>query len=762
MSGLALLAGMLVLLVVALRRSWVRSGPASGLRRGLWLLAPAALLTAAPLALDGAPDLSSALGAGGALVVIVALLRATPARGVGPTREHATEAAIAGLAATMLVAVLLPAAGPWTVAGVLLLACQLAVLWLVWLGGREVRPQGRTLQGLVAGGMAASAVLRLAGEAGMPSGGPATEWLVAVGVVLVPALALTAALAHPQVRAPLPHVTRSAPQLALRQVLLLAGAAVTAAALGVALPLRGLSEGWTVTAVSASLTLLVVLHLVLLVDRRGRNVWEAQHDALTGLPTEPLFEDRLRQAIAGARRSGSGLTVAFVDLDGFKQVNDTCGHEVGDEVLRRAAGRLTGGLRAQDTVARRSGDEFLLLLADTENPAVAQEVVERVLHALSEPMEIDGQRHQVGASAGLASWPRDGLDADELVQHADEAMYDAKEAGRGQVCWYRTMAATRTHLRLTLAQHLQTALAGGGQLELDHQPLVDLRDGIVTGLVCRPRWRHPVLGRLSPAAFLPVAERAGLWRVLDLEVLRLACEQAATWRAAGLLDVPLTVTLSHEHTRSGELAGDVLALLDRFRLPPDALVLAVSEDGLCRGGEVFEATVDELADNGVGVVLAGFGSVDVGVRRLSHIRIARLELASSLVERVTGVEGPVVDTILRLAEGLGLEVQAEGAADDTQVEALRSHGCMVARGPELAEPISGDELTTRLRARSRRQRPLDVAELASITTAADDTSSDDSLLTAALDDTGTVLESELSDLLRRVGESVLERPTVVR
>ena len=761
MTGPALLVAVLALLAVALRRSWVRAGPASGLRRGLWLLAPAAVLTAAPLALDGGPSIPGALGISGALVVIVALLRATPARGLGPTREHATEAAIAGLVATMLVAILLPAAGPWTVTSVLLLASQLAVLWLVCLGGREVRPQGRIVQGLIAGGMATSVVLRLAAEAATLPGGPGTQRLVAVGTVLVPALTLTGALAHPQVRAPLPHVTRSAPQLAPRQVLLLVGAAVTATTLGIALPLRGLTDGWAVTAVSASLTLLVVVHLVLLVDQRGRNVWEAQHDALTGLPTEPLFEDRLRQAIAGARRSGSGLTVAFVDLDGFKQVNDTGGHEVGDEVLRRAAARLTRGLRAQDTVARRSGDEFLLLLADTENPAVAQEVVERVLHALGEPMEIDGQRHQVGASAGLASWPRDGLDADELVQHADEAMYDAKEAGRGQVCWYRTMAATRAHLRMTLAQHLQTALTDGGQLELDHQPVIDLRDGTVTGLACRARWRHPVLGRLSPAAFLPVAERAGLWRLLDLEVVRLACEQASIWRAAGLLEVPLTVTLSHEHTRSRELAGDVLALLERYRLPPDALLLAVSEDGLCRGGEVFEATVDELADHGVGVVLAGFGSVDVGVRRLSHVRIARLELAASLVERVTGVEGPVVDTILRLAEGLGIQVQADGVAEDTQVEALRARGCMVARGPRLATPVSGEDLTARLRARSQRRRPLGVAELTS-RTIADDTSTDDSLLMAALDDTATVFESELSDLLRRVGESVLHRPSVVR
>jgi diguanylate cyclase (GGDEF)-like protein len=761
MMELALLTGVLLLAIVGLLRSWSRSGPASGLRRGLWLLAPAALLTASPLALDAGPHLAGAFGVGGALLVVAALLRATPARGTGPTREHATEAVIAGLVATMLVAILLPETGPWTVAGVLLLTSQMAVLWLVWFGGREVRPQGRALQGLIAGGLAASVVLRLVAGVSLLPAGPGSQRLVTAGVVVLPALAWIAAVAHPQARAPLPHVTRAAPQLSLRQVLLLVGAAVIATTLGIAMPLRGLTDGWAVTAVSSSLTLLVVVHLVLLVDRRGRNVWEAQHDALTGLPTEPLFEDRLRQAIAGARRSGSGLTVAFVDLDGFKQVNDTCGHEIGDEVLRRVADRLTGGLRAQDTVARRSGDEFLLLLADTENPAVAQEVVERVLHALSEPMEIDGQRHQVGASAGLASWPRDGLDADELVQHADEAMYDAKEAGRGQVCWYRTMAATRTHLRLTLAQHLQTALAEGGQLELDHQPVVDLRDGTVTGLVCRPRWRHPVLGRLSPAAFLPVAERAGLWRVLDLEVVRLACEQAATWRAAGLLEVPLTVTLSHEHARSPELAGDVLALLDRYRLPPDALVLAVSEDGLCRGGEVFETTVDELADHGVEVALTGFGSVDVGVRRLSHVRIARLELAASLVDRVTGVEGPVVDTILRLAQGLGLLVQADGVAEDTQVEALRSRGCMVARGPWLAAPISGEDLTDRLRARSRRRRPLGAAELAS-TAAEDDTSIDDLLLTAALDDAGNVLESELSDLLRRVGEPLLHRPTVVR
>ena len=755
LTGPALVLGILVLCAFGLGRSWSRSGPASGLRRGLWLLAPAALVTASPLVLDDVADLHGVLGVGGALLAITGLLRATPSRGLGVTREHATEAAIAGLVATMLVVILLPAAGPWTASSVLLLACQVAVVWLVCLGGREVRPQGRTLQVLVAGGAALAVVLRLAGEAGVLPVGAGLERLVTIGVLLAPALAWSAAVAHSEARAPLSHVTRAAPTLSLRQVLLLMVAAVTATTFGIALPLRGLTDGWPVAAVSASLTLLVVVHLVLIVDQRGRNVWEAQHDALTGLPTEPLFEDRLRQAIAGARRSGSGLTVAFVDLDGFKQVNDTGGHEVGDEVLRRIADRLARGLRAHDTVARRSGDEFLLLLADTENPAVAQEVVERVLHLLSEPMEIDGQRYRLGASAGLANWPRDGLDADELLQHADEAMYDAKEAGRGQVCWYHTMATMRTHLRFTLAQHLQAALAEGDQLELDYQPLVDLRDGTVHALACRPRLRHPVLGPLSLDAFVLVAERAGLWRVLDLEVIRLACEQAATWRAAGLLDVPVTVPLSDAHARSPELADDVLGLLERYRLSPDALVLAASEDGLCRGGSVFETTVDELADHGVAVVLTGFGSVDVGIRRLSHVRIARLELAASLVDRVAGVEGPVVDTILRLAQGLGLQVQAAGVDDDAQAEALRSLGCMVARGPWLATPLSGEELTNRLRARSRRQWPLGVSELAVPST--DDTSLNDRLLTAALDDTGKVLESELHDLLRALGEPGLHR-----
>lgn len=752
MIGWGVAAGVTLLVAAALARAWPRSGPASSLRRGLWLLGPASVCKVAGLVVGGRGAVADLLGVLATLLVMAAILRATPARGLRSTRGHLAEATIAGLLAALFVATALPGLLPAPHTGLLLLVGEGTALWLVALGRREIRLQGRHLRWLVGGGLA----LSLAAGLGAPPTGWGEHELALAAGLLLPTLAWTGALAHPEARAPLPHVTRSAPRLAPRQIILVVMAALAGPALGVAGHLGWLRvDGATVSAVSAPLTLLVVIHLVQLVQQRGQHVWEAQHDALTGLPAEPLFEDRLQQAIASSRRSGTGLVVAFMDLDGFKEVNDTCGHEAGDEVLRRVAARLTDGLRDEDTVARRSGDEFLLLLTDTDDPAVAEAVVERLMERLAEPMEIDGETHRVGASVGLSSWPRDGLEADEIVQHADEAMYEAKEAGRGHACWYRTIAATRTHLRLTLAHQLQTALTDGGQLELDHEPLVDLRDGTVDGLVCRVRWRHPTLGRLTPSAFLPVATRSGLWRALDLEVLRLACTQARRWRADGLLDVPLTVRLCDDHAGSGELADDVLRTLGMAGLPPHALVLAVSERALSRGGATFARTVDTLADHGVEVMVSGFGSEDVGIFRLSHVRIAALELSQRIVGRATGVELPVVETVIRLAQGLGLRVLANGVAHEAQAQLLRSRGCAVARGPAVAAALPGVALEARLRARADRPGGpgpvLQVGDLVPADAVAQEVSTVDALLSSALDGADDVLESEVTDLLRRVG-----------
>lgn len=752
MTGWVLLAGAALLVAGVVARAWTRSGPASSLRRGLWLLAPAGVGKAAGLVVGGQGPQAGLLGLLATLLVLGAILRATPSRGVRSTRGHLAEAVIAGLLVALVVAALPPSALAPGRVGFVLLAAEAAVLWLVFLGRREVRLQGAQLRWLVGGG----AALAMAGRLGTAVADVGEHGLLVGAGLLLPALAWIAALAHPQARAPLAHVTRGAPRLAGHQIALVVAAALVGPGVALGDRLVGLPLDAPLPAVTpVVLTLLVVVHLVQLLQQRGQHVWEAQHDTLTGLPTEPLFEDRLRQAIASSRRSGSGLVVAFMDLDGFKEVNDTCGHEAGDEVLRRVAARLTGGLRAEDTVARRSGDEFLMLLTDTDDPSVAQAVVERLMECLSEPMEIDGESHEVGASVGLAAWPGDGLEVDELVQHADEAMYEAKEAGRGQVCWYRSIAATRTHLRVTLAHHLQIALRDGGQLELDHEPMVDLRDGTVDGFTCRARWRHPTLGCLTPSAFLPVAARSGLWRALDLEVLRLACVQARRWRADGMLDVPVRVRLCDDHASSEDLADDVLRILGMSALPPVALVLAVSERALSRGGETFMRTVDVLADHGVDVVVTGFGAADVGIFRLSHVRIAGLELSERIVSRATGVELPVVDTAIRLAHGLGLRVRADGVADDAQAEVLRSRGCVVARGPALGNALSSDALEARLRERVGRRgdhpRALLASDLAPVGTHDHEVSPVDGLLTSTLAGAGDVMESEVTDLLRRVG-----------
>jgi diguanylate cyclase (GGDEF)-like protein len=685
--GLALVA---TLLVATLAFAW-RSGPSdSPLRRGWWVVALAGV-AAALLAAPGvvAPVLRPGLGVLTAALIAVAVVLAAPARDLTEGRGGLLEAVLAGGLAAFVLAGLpdaVPAPGP-----LLVVAAQVSAMWLLLrhpgvLGADRSDPPQLLAAGLL---------VLLATEVGQL----VTVLPIDVRVTApTTAAALTLwilALAHREAGVPLPYRARGEQQLDTSRVALVV-LAVSAGSGVVALhALVGRPAAPGVALAGVGLALLAVLYLLQLVAARGRQAWRAQHDALTGLPTEPLFEDRLRQAMATAGRSDRGLAVAFVDLDGFKQVNDRDGHEAGDAVLRAVADRLHAALRAQDTVARKSGDEFLVLLPDVEDETAAELVAEKLLGVLADPIGVGAKQHHVGASIGLALWPRDGATAEDLVRHSDAAMYDSKDAGRGTITWYRTVTSARSRLRLTLAQQLADAL-GTAALELDHQPRVDLRDGTIVGLVSLVRWRHPDLGRLPPSAFLPIAAEAGLSDRLDHHVLERACIQAARWARMGWLDVPVMVHISDNHADALDLEERVVHALADAGLPPWRLQLAVTENGLRRGGAVLEQTVADLADLGVGTVVTRLGTGDAGLARFTEVRLAGIELGSGQVSRLRHGRAPFVEAATELATQLGLEVSGNGVDGEMELDRLRGLGTSVGRGRHLCPPLTKQELDVRL------------------------------------------------------------------
>jgi diguanylate cyclase (GGDEF)-like protein len=757
-AGLALIS---VLLVATAALAWRSGRRDSPMRRGWWLVAAAG----PPAALLGLPDvlqpaLRPALGVLTALLLVLAVVLALPARDPAEAREGLLEALLAGgLVAFALAAV---PEGPEAVAAVfLVVAAQTAALWLVLRHPSVTGAGGPGPPQLLATGL----LVLLATEVGQLVGALPVDVRVTAPTTTAVLTLWLLALVHREAVTPQPYRARGQQQLDPgRVVLVLLG--VTAGPAVVSL--RGLAGRITppvLALAGALLALLAVLHLLQLVAARGRQAWWAQHDALTGLPTEPLFEDRLRQAMATAGRNGRGLAVAFVDLDGFKQVNDRDGHEAGDAVLRAVADRLHAALRAQDTVARKSGDEFLLLLPDVEDEVAAELVAEKVLTTLSAPVRVGDQTHRVGASIGLALWPRDGATAQDLVRHADAAMYESKDAGRGTVRWYRSVTSARSRLRLTLAQQLEEAL-GTAALELDHQPRVDLRDGTVVGLVSLVRWRHPDLGRLPPGAFLPIAAEAGLSELLDRHVLERACIQAGRWARMGWLDVPVMVHISDAHTGAVDLEERVVHALADGGLPPWRLQLAVTENGLRRGGAVLEQTVADLADLGVRTVVTRLGTGDAGLARFTEVRIGGIEIGGGQVARLRRGRAPFVEAAIELAGQLGLEVAGSGVHGPVELDRLRGLGTTVGRGRHLGRPLTKQAMDVVLAELAG--RPDHDARGVRATELADGdrppASSDHPRLAAAVRDAlrhdTHVEERVLADVLRRVSD--LPSPAAMR
>ena len=406
-------------------------------------------------------------------------------------------------------------------------------------------------------------------------------------------------------------------------------------------------------------------------------------DSLTRLPNRALLAERLRLALGRRARDGRHLTVLFVDLDGFKDVNDTLGHAAGDKLLIEVAGRIKSIVRHSDTAARLGGDEFAILL-DGSDTDTAQRVAERILGALTAPVMLPGHHERtIGASIGIVAVSHETT-VDQVLRNADLAMYMAKAAGRGRVEVFVDSMFDQALERAELESHLRVAVAQG-DITVSYQPCVDLAAGTVTGLEALVRWTHPERGTVPPSVFIPVAEQTGLILELGRQVLRTACTDLVRLRETAP-GITVAVNVSARQLVAPGFVDDVSAALRDTGLPGDALVLEITESMLIRDVDLSIARLADLKRLGVRLAIDDFGTGYSSLSYLRHFPIDILKIDRSFVEQLPGDGTALARSIVRLGESLRLEVVAEGVEQEGQRNELRRLGCTLGQGYLFAEP----------------------------------------------------------------------------
>jgi len=425
----------------------------------------------------------------------------------------------------------------------------------------------------------------------------------------------------------------------------------------------------------------------------------ANYDALTGLPNRVQLDDHLRYALSLAKRSNGSLALMFLDLDHFKDINDTLGHSVGDSVLVELARRLLEALRQEDTVSRLGGDEFILMLPGTDALGASQ-VAQKLLQAIAETFPIEPYRLNLTASIGIALYPDDGRDLETLFKNADTAMYRAKREGRHGYRFFTQEMQARAVRNLHIINGLRTALENR-ELHLYFQPQLSLADASVLCVEALLRWEHPELGPISPSEFIPVAEESGQILAIGEWVLRQAARQAKAWQAGGLPPMTLSVNLSFAQLRHGDLAELVMRVLDEEGLPPQCLELELTEGVAMGNPQTSVAVMDRLNELGVRLSIDDFGTGYSSLSYLKKFKIYKLKIDQSFVRDIdTDPEDrAIVGTIIHMAKRLGLQTVAEGVETAEQLKFLQDQGCDGIQGYYYSNPLAADQLEAFIRDR---------------------------------------------------------------
>ncbi|MBZ0104441.1 MAG: PAS domain S-box protein [Sulfuricella denitrificans] len=440
--------------------------------------------------------------------------------------------------------------------------------------------------------------------------------------------------------------------------------------------------------------------------------YQSAHDTLTRLPNRNLAQDRLTQGIIFARRTSRQLAMLLIDIDNFKLINDSLGHNIGDQLLKIVAHRIEECVRGGDTVARLGGDDFAVILTDVSQEDDISRVTNKILAAIAEPAVVESHSLTVTCSIGVSLFPRDGEDAATLLKNADAAMYRAKEQGRNSVQYYTAEINSRIFQRLILENNLRVALERD-EFAIHYQPQVSLLTGQVTGMEALLRWHHPELGMVSPVNFIPLAEDTGLIIPIGAWVLHTACRQTRAWHEAGLPLLRVAVNISGRQFRENipQLVEKALA---ESGLPPQYLELEITESVAMQHAESTEQTLSALRDMGVRLSIDDFGTGYSSLSYLKRFPINKLKLDQSFVRDIISDpdDAAISMAIIALAHGLKLDVIAEGVETESQLDFLRTHGCDAIQGYYFSRPVPAEQMEQLLHANhhlelpSEKDRPL--------------------------------------------------------
>lgn len=426
--------------------------------------------------------------------------------------------------------------------------------------------------------------------------------------------------------------------------------------------------------------------------------YQANHDGLTHLPNRNVLVDRIHQALLMSQRNSKQVAIFFIDLDNFKFINDSLGHDIGDGLLKKTAERLVSCIRAGDTVARQGGDEFIIMVSDCEVDAVADRIAREIQNVVSQPFGINEQDLVITCSIGISISPRDGEDVQTLIKHADLAMYQAKEQGRNRTRFFTGEMNARSLSRMNMEKHLRRALERN-ELFLCYQPKVSLRSGRITSMEALVRWQSPELGLISPASFIPLAEEIGLIEPIGEWVLETACRQNREWQDVGLPAIPVAVNLSAYQFRQKNLVRVVERILRESGLEPRYLELEITESLVMQNLDRVTTILNELKELGTALSMDDFGTGYSSLSYLKRFPFNKLKIDQSFVRDITTDpdSATIVKTIIAMAHNLRLKVIAEGVETTGQLNYLRLHNCDEIQGYLFSKPVAADDFRSLLR-----------------------------------------------------------------
>ena len=424
----------------------------------------------------------------------------------------------------------------------------------------------------------------------------------------------------------------------------------------------------------------------------------AEHDYLTQLPNRVLFQDRLEQAVRAARRDHQRLAIMYIDLDNFKHINDSLGHALGDQLLVSVAGALTGSVRASDTVSRQGGDEFVVLLPALQVDDDVEPIAKKILEAISAGHRLNDSMLYISASIGISFFPSDATNAEDLIKHADTALYDAKMKGRNRYQLFMPAMNAKAVERQIIEANLRSAIALG-QFILHYQPKVDLSTGRIAGVEALIRWFHPLEGMIAPSRFIDIAEDSQLIIPIGEWVVRAACQQIKRWRDQGLDDVCVAINVSTTELTQSRYVDTILAIIEEEGISPQALQLELTESVLMNDLPQNQQVLLRLKAAGLSLALDDFGTGYSSLAYLTQLPFDVLKIDQSFIRHVNSRadNSAVVAAILAMGKSLQHCVVAEGIEDPQELFFLQRNGCQQGQGYLLSQPLSETHVTALLR-----------------------------------------------------------------